>query len=194
MIVPFPPGGGTDAIARVFSAKLSAIWASRMVVENKGGGRDLDRHRYGRQGGPGRLHRAAAVGAARGQQISVRDLAVRSGGRSRAGLSHLRLPERDGGADVVAGAFGAGVHRLCQGQSRQGQLRIVRTRHLGASVRRAVQQDDRAQAPAHSLSRRRAGAQRSHPRTRRRDCSTTPARCDAADQGAASCARSPSPR
>src|SRR5712671_5973943 len=38
MIVPFPPGGGTDAIARVVSAKLSAIWGQQMVVENKGGG------------------------------------------------------------------------------------------------------------------------------------------------------------
>ena len=36
--------------------------------------------------------------------------------------------------------IGAGVHRLCQGQSRQGQLCVVRARHLGASVRRAVQQ------------------------------------------------------
>ncbi len=38
MIVPFPPGGGTDAIARVVSGKLSAIWGQQMVVENKGGG------------------------------------------------------------------------------------------------------------------------------------------------------------
>ena len=38
LVVPFPPGGGTDAIARVFSAKLSAIWGQQMVVENKGGG------------------------------------------------------------------------------------------------------------------------------------------------------------
>ena len=117
--------------------------------------RDLDRHRYRRQGRPGRLHRAAAVDAARGEQISVRDLAVRSGGRSRAGQPDLRLPQRHGGADVVAGAFGAGVHRLRQGQSRQGQLCVVRARHLGASVRRAVQQDDGAEAPAHPLSRRR---------------------------------------
>src|SRR5262245_16028906 len=38
LIVPFPPGGGTDAIARVVSIKLSAIWGHEMVIENKGGG------------------------------------------------------------------------------------------------------------------------------------------------------------
>ena len=38
MIVPFPPGGGTDAIARLVAGKLSAIWGQQMVVENKGGG------------------------------------------------------------------------------------------------------------------------------------------------------------
>jgi tripartite-type tricarboxylate transporter receptor subunit TctC len=38
LIVPFPPGGGTDAIARVVSGTLSSIWGQQMVVENKGGG------------------------------------------------------------------------------------------------------------------------------------------------------------
>jgi tripartite-type tricarboxylate transporter receptor subunit TctC len=37
LIVPFPPGGGTDAIARVVAGKLSEIWGHQMVVENKGG-------------------------------------------------------------------------------------------------------------------------------------------------------------
>ncbi|MSP47256.1 MAG: tripartite tricarboxylate transporter substrate binding protein [Xanthobacteraceae bacterium] len=37
LVVPFPPGGGTDAIARVVSGKLSAVWGQQMVVENKGG-------------------------------------------------------------------------------------------------------------------------------------------------------------
>ena len=38
LIVPFPPGGGTDAIARIVSGSLSSIWGQQMVVENKGGG------------------------------------------------------------------------------------------------------------------------------------------------------------
>jgi tripartite-type tricarboxylate transporter receptor subunit TctC len=37
VVVPFPPGGGTDAIARVVAGKLSELWGQQMVVENKGG-------------------------------------------------------------------------------------------------------------------------------------------------------------
>jgi tripartite-type tricarboxylate transporter receptor subunit TctC len=38
LVVPFPPGGGTDAVARVLSVKLSEMWGYNMVVENRGGG------------------------------------------------------------------------------------------------------------------------------------------------------------
>src|SRR5262245_30085816 len=38
LIVPFPPGGGTDAIARIVDGKLSEIWGQQMVVENRGEG------------------------------------------------------------------------------------------------------------------------------------------------------------
>jgi len=37
VIVPFPPGGGADALARLMAPKLSEIWKEQVVVENKPG-------------------------------------------------------------------------------------------------------------------------------------------------------------
>jgi tripartite-type tricarboxylate transporter receptor subunit TctC len=37
LVAPFPPGGGTDAIARIMASRLSEIWGQQMVIENKGG-------------------------------------------------------------------------------------------------------------------------------------------------------------
>ena len=37
LIVPFPPGGGTDTGARIVAQKLSAKWGQQVIVENKGG-------------------------------------------------------------------------------------------------------------------------------------------------------------
>ena len=37
IVVGFPPGGGTDALARVVGQKLSVMWNQSVVIENKGG-------------------------------------------------------------------------------------------------------------------------------------------------------------
>jgi tripartite-type tricarboxylate transporter receptor subunit TctC len=37
IIVGFPPGGGTDALARVVGQKLQVMWGNTVVVENKAG-------------------------------------------------------------------------------------------------------------------------------------------------------------
>ena len=37
IIVGFPPGGGTDALARVLSVKLTEIWKQQVIVETKAG-------------------------------------------------------------------------------------------------------------------------------------------------------------
>lgn len=36
-IVPFPPGGGTDAFARVVGAKLTDIWGQQVIIDNRSG-------------------------------------------------------------------------------------------------------------------------------------------------------------
>lgn len=37
VIVPFPPGGATDPIARIFTTKISEAWGVPVVIENKPG-------------------------------------------------------------------------------------------------------------------------------------------------------------
>ena len=37
LVVPFPPGGGTDGVARVLANRLSEMWGQQVVIENKGG-------------------------------------------------------------------------------------------------------------------------------------------------------------
>ena len=41
IIVPFPPGGGTDMVARAVSARLSESWKVPVVVDNRPGGNTI---------------------------------------------------------------------------------------------------------------------------------------------------------
>jgi len=37
LVLPFPPGGGTDAMARIIAAKLGEVLGQQMVIENRAG-------------------------------------------------------------------------------------------------------------------------------------------------------------
>src|SRR5882724_6102557 len=41
LIVSFPPGGGVDAVARLFADKMSAILGQPVMIENRGGAAGL---------------------------------------------------------------------------------------------------------------------------------------------------------
>jgi tripartite-type tricarboxylate transporter receptor subunit TctC len=37
LVVPYPPGGGNDAIARIIGAQLTEIWSQQMIIDNRPG-------------------------------------------------------------------------------------------------------------------------------------------------------------
>ena len=37
VVVPYPPGGGTDILARPIAQKLSEMWGQPVVIDNRGG-------------------------------------------------------------------------------------------------------------------------------------------------------------
>src|SRR6476469_7935198 len=41
MIVPFPPGGGVDGVARIIGPKLTERWGQQVVVDNRPGGNTI---------------------------------------------------------------------------------------------------------------------------------------------------------
>jgi tripartite-type tricarboxylate transporter receptor subunit TctC len=50
IVVPYPPGGGNDALARVLAQKLEGQWGKPVVVENRSGGNTIIATEYvGRQ-------------------------------------------------------------------------------------------------------------------------------------------------
>ena len=37
LVVPFPPGGGTDSLGRILAVKLGELWSQQVIVENRAG-------------------------------------------------------------------------------------------------------------------------------------------------------------
>jgi tripartite-type tricarboxylate transporter receptor subunit TctC len=59
LIVPYPPGGGTDFFARTVGQKMAESLGQPVIVDNRPRGRDHHWRAIGGESAGGRLHRAA---------------------------------------------------------------------------------------------------------------------------------------
>ena len=68
LVVPFPPAGATDIIARIWAEKIGALWGSNLVVENKpGAGGNIGTEQVARGEQDGTQLLIASVGMATNQ-------------------------------------------------------------------------------------------------------------------------------
>ena len=56
MIVPFPAGGGVDAVARIVADKLASALGQQVIPDNRGGAAGVIGTRVAREGCTRRLH------------------------------------------------------------------------------------------------------------------------------------------
>ena len=162
MVVPLPAGGTADLLCRYAAEKATR------VARPAGGGREPARRRRrpGRHGAgaacaAGRLH-AAVLDAAQLQHHAsgVHESVVRSAA-ARADQRARDLSADHHHAEGFPGEQSQGIHRLRQGQSRQGHLRPPGQGQHRASARRADDAQGQLQDDGSALSRQRAGDQRS---------------------------------
>ena len=158
IIVPYAPGGGNDALARVLGQKLEEQWGKPVIVENKSGGNTIIATDYvAKQPADGytilMVSTVFSVNPSLVAKLPYDTLAnLHAGGARRHGA------ERAGHQARAAGQLGQGIDRLRACQSRQADLRLPRRRHDAASRGRALQQRCQHQGGRRGLPRHAAAA------------------------------------
>jgi len=144
-IVPFPPGGGVDVVARTVGEKLGARLGQTIVVDNRpGAGTTLGTS-------------LAAKSAPDGYTLLVGPvigLAI-----VHAYYSKLSYDLRRDFAPVSKIGFGT-VVMVVPDEARPVDLRFIRNRRADSSYRRAVQTNGRRQHPARAVQGHHAAAAR----------------------------------
>jgi tripartite-type tricarboxylate transporter receptor subunit TctC len=52
IIVPFPPGGGTDVVSRLLGQKLTEVWGQQVIIDNRPGASMMIGHELGSKAAP----------------------------------------------------------------------------------------------------------------------------------------------
>ena len=172
-VVPYPPAGTTDVLARIVAQWLTEKMGQPFVIENKPGARQQPRHRVRRQRAARRLHDAARQPGQRHQRDAVQEPQLQLHPRHRAGRRHRAHAQRDGSDPSLPVKTVAEFIAYCKANPGQDQHGVVGQRHLGAPLGRAVQVDDRLRDAARAVQGRRARAHRPDGRPGARASSTT---------------------
>ena len=164
MIVPFPPGGATDVIARLVSQKLHEIWGQPVVLDYKPGAGTVIGTDDRREGAGGRLHDGHRDHGACAESQPAPEHALRHAQGPRRRIDGLGLPYRDRRDQGPRSEHRARADRARQEEPRQAELRLSRHRYRDAPRRRTAQHDGRDQHRPRALSRRSARLSRHHQR------------------------------
>ena len=150
--MPYPPGGGVDAMARIVADKLSVALGQQVVVDNRGGGSGLVGTRAVIKAAPdGYTLFLGHTGS-----ISINpSLYANAGFDPRKDFTAIGLIASMPVALIAHPSFPAKtigeVGRAAEGQSRQIQYRHLGGRHRRLHVGRAVQVGDRHRCADRSL-------------------------------------------
>jgi Tripartite tricarboxylate transporter family receptor len=128
IIVGFPAGGATDIQARLMGQWLSERLGQQFVIEN----------RAGASGNIG----TEAVAKAPADGYTLLQIVTPHA------INAVLYTNLSFVASVGPGHDDPRVHRLCQGQPGQGQLRVGRPRHAAKHCLRTLQDDDRGESGA----------------------------------------------
>jgi hypothetical protein len=125
MIVPFPPGGATDAIARIMHERLRAALGQTVIIENIGGaGGTIGVGRVAARGAR-RLHAQSRPAWLACHERRRADAELRPAEGPRPGVDGCRQSAGHCRALGLSGEQPQGADRLAQGQPGQGVVATV---------------------------------------------------------------------
>ncbi len=151
-VVPAPAGSTTDLLARTLAEQLAKRWGRGTMVENiSGGAMNIGARAVARATPDGHTLLVAPPLPLSYSHLLYRDVGYEPGQFVPITLL-ATIPTFSSCVADSRGDDGR-LHRLCEGQSRQGDLRVGRTGHDRASLRRTTRGARRHQDGACALSR-----------------------------------------
>ena len=141
LIVPFPPGGSNDIVARLIGQELTGRFGQQVIIDNRGGAGGMIGTETAAQFQARRLHAARDIRRLRVQPGDVQvDVEIRPGKVVRA---RRRFWSRGPNAlqvhPATAGENGEGSRRAREVETGRAQLRVGGCGQLSALEQRNVQ-------------------------------------------------------